>query len=55
MTEMPSPVSFRKNIIVWVDDNPENNVKFIQQAKEKDKKIEILQLVSTAMFQKWKQ
>jgi hypothetical protein len=29
LSEMPSPVSFDKNIIVWVDDIPKNNEKTV--------------------------
>ena len=27
LTEIASPVTFRKNIMLWVDDNPDYNVK----------------------------
>jgi len=29
LCEIPSPVTFQKNIILWVDDEPYNNVKQI--------------------------
>jgi hypothetical protein len=31
LTEMPSPVTFSKNLIIWVDDIPANNNDMVKQ------------------------
>ena len=31
LSEMTSPVTFQKNIILWVDDNPKNNTNQIDR------------------------
>ena len=51
MTEVPSPLTFKKNIIVWTDDNPQNNVKIIDTLEKKE--IEVMQLVSTKISDIW--
>jgi hypothetical protein len=48
LSEMPTPVTFSKKIILWVDDQPKNNLKPIAKIQEKSD-IEILQLTSTKM------
>jgi hypothetical protein len=49
---MPSPTTFQKNIVLWVDDNPNNNkrqIDFLLSIKN----IEIIQATSTIMADKW--
>ena len=54
LTEVPSPTTFKKNIIVWVDDNPGNNTAEIEKIKKREKgNIEILTLTSTKMADAW--
>lgn len=50
---MPSPISFAKNLLIWVDDIPANNQGHIQDLLNKD--IEVVQLMSTRMAEKWSQ
>lgn len=51
LSEMQSPVSYKKNIIVWVDDIPKNNEKYIASLLEKN--LQVVQLVSTKMAMQW--
>ena len=50
---MPSPISFAKNLLIWVDDMPANNQGYVQDLLKKN--IEIIQLTSTRMAEKWTQ
>ncbi len=43
---MPTPEKFSKNIILWVDDNPTNNIEYYKRVSIK---TEIIPLVSTEM------
>ena len=52
LSEMTSPVTFQKNIILWVDDNPKNNTNQIDRILAQ-KDIEILQVTSTTIAEKW--
>jgi hypothetical protein len=49
---MPTPVTFSKRIILWVDDKPANNIKPINKMHA-NADIEILQLTSTKMAEEW--
>lgn len=49
---MPSPTTFQKNIVLWVDDNPNNNKRQIDYLLSV-KNIEIIQVTSTIMAEKW--
>lgn len=51
LSELPSPATFKKNVIVWVDDKPSNNLEII--GKMDSAKCEILQLTSTKMAEIW--
>ena len=51
LSEVPTPVTFRKNLIIWVDDEPYNNIKYIEVMLAKN--TEVLQLTSTAIAKKW--
>ena len=54
LIEIPTPVSFQKDIILWVDDQPTSNLKFIDEINlETNKKYEILQLTSTKATDCW--
>jgi hypothetical protein len=53
LTEIATPVTFRKNIILWVDDNPHYNVKQYECFLSIKKNIEILQVTSTKAAEKW--
>lgn len=53
LTEIASPVTFRKNIILWVDDNPHYNTKQYELFLHLKKSIEILQVTSTKSAEKW--
>jgi hypothetical protein len=44
---MPSPLTFKKKIMLWVDDKPNNNVDLIKRLENEE--MEILQLTSTEM------
>ena len=48
---MQSPISFDKNVIVWVDDIPKNNEKMVRSLQSK--KMEVVQLTSTNMALQW--
>lgn len=50
---MPSPVTFIKNLLIWVDDMPANNKDYVEALQKRD--IEIIQLTSTRMAEKWTQ
>lgn len=51
---MPTPITFRKNIILWVDDRPTNNMASAEKMQvESNDSIEILQLTSTKMAEEW--
>ena len=51
MEEMPSPNSFNKNVVLWVDDIPINNIQTI--TKLEDDNYEVIQLTSTKMAELW--
>ena len=51
LSEVPTPVTFKNNLIIWVDDEPYNNIKYIEVMLAK--KTEVLQLTSTAIAKKW--
>ena len=51
LTEMPSPITFIKNLLIWVDDIPANNKDYVEGLQKRD--IEIIQLTSTKMAEKW--
>ena len=51
MEEMPSPNSFNKNVVLWVDDIPINNIQTI--SKLEDDNFEVIQLTSTKMAELW--
>lgn len=52
ISEMPTPVTFAKDIILWVDDKPSNNLREIEKIRGASKdSIEILQLTSTRMVE----
>ncbi len=48
---MPTPVSFQKNFILWVDDIPKNNSKYVAEIASEE--TEVVQLTSTQMAMKW--
>jgi hypothetical protein len=52
LDEMPSPITFQKNIVLWVDDFPKNNIREINSIMAL-KDVEVLQLTSTVMAEKW--
>lgn len=52
LDEIPSPITFQKNIILWVDDFPKNNTYEIQNILL-IRDVEVLQLTSTIMAEKW--
>ena len=49
---MQSPFTFTKNLVIWVDDQPENNRAQVEACHRQDK-IEVVQLTSTSMALKW--
>ena len=51
MEEMPSPNSFNKNVVLWVDDIPINNIKTISKLEVDN--FEVIQLTSTKMAELW--
>lgn len=51
MEEMPSPNSFNKNVVLWVDDIPITNIKTISRLE--DDNFEVIQLTSTKMAEVW--
>lgn len=51
LSEMPTPFSFKHNFIIWVDDVPSNNIKYVADIAERG--IETIQLTSTVMAAKW--
>lgn len=54
LSEMPTPITFTKNIILWVDDRPSNNLAEIEQIySEFRHSVEVLQLTSTRMVEEW--
>lgn len=51
LKEIASPIYFKKNLILWVDDNPENNIVELEIIAKPD--LEVLQLRSTLSFEQW--
>lgn len=52
LSEISSPITFQKDIVLWVDDQPKVNLNLIRSIlKEND--IEILQVTSTILAVKW--
>ena len=47
---MPSPITFEKNIVLWIDDKPSNHLKLLKQTR---KNAEVLTLTSTKMVEAW--
>lgn len=52
LREIASPVTFQKNIVLWVDDEPAGNEATIEKIL-KTNDIEILQVTSTVLAEKW--
>lgn len=52
LREIASPVTFQKNIVLWVDDEPAGNETTIEKIL-KINDIEILQVTSTILAEKW--
>jgi methionine synthase II (cobalamin-independent) len=50
---MPSPITFVKNLLIWVDDIPSNNSDMVKGIE--DRGVEVIQLTSTRMAEKWAQ
>jgi hypothetical protein len=51
---MPTPITFKKHIILWVDDHPVNNKSTIKDIRrQSNESIEILLLTSTKMVEDW--
>lgn len=48
---MPSPITFSKNVVIWVDDIPANNEKTVREFNKGN--FEMLQLTSTKMAETW--
>lgn len=53
LREIASPVTFQKNIVLWVDDEPSGNEITIEKILKANKHIEILQVTSTVLAEKW--
>ena len=51
MTEVPTPLTFNRNLVIWVDDQPHNNKVIAAEMQQKD--VEVIQLTSTEMAKKW--
>lgn len=48
---MPTPTSFKRDFIIWVDDAPKSNINYIEEIVKRG--IEVIQLTSTVMATKW--
>ena len=51
LSEVPTPVTFNNNLIIWVDDQPHNNK--VLAAEMQNKNLEVIQLTSMEMEKKW--
>lgn len=52
VSEIPTPITFTKNVILWVDDKPANNIAEIEKIRVSSKDaIEVLQLTSSRMVE----
>jgi hypothetical protein len=49
LDEIPSPVTFQKNIILWVDDKPMDKANLNLKIMMELDNIEVIQLTSTLM------
>jgi hypothetical protein len=52
ISEIASPMTLQKDIVLWVDDIPKNNETGIKQMLEA-KDLEVLPLISTLQAEKW--
>ncbi len=51
LSEIPTPNNFKQDLVIWVDDVPNNNLKYVSEVVSKG--FGVIQLTSTKMTERW--